>query len=201
MSKKLSKSYLIASIAVMSALAIAFDVLSDLLPLRVPWGMKIDFVGTIWVLSYFLYGLSVAFPVSVVTSLFITMFMPTGFVGGIMKFVATIPMFLVPALVSYLPFFSKQGSKIFNKIFLIIGVAVLANVVRLLAATAINYYWAIPLWTGIPTGQILDIMFGGSFLGFIIFVAGMNVLQGIIDIFVAWLLAFKFRLSSMFGTW
>ena len=65
MSKKLTKSYLIMSIAILAALAVVLDVFSDALPLRVIWGMKIDFVGTVWVLSYFLYGLSVAFPVSV----------------------------------------------------------------------------------------------------------------------------------------
>jgi riboflavin transporter FmnP len=80
-SKKPTKSYLTASIAIMSALAIIFDVFSDVLPLRMPWGMKVDFVGTVWVLSYFLYGLSVASSVSVITTLFITLFMPTGFVG------------------------------------------------------------------------------------------------------------------------
>jgi riboflavin transporter FmnP len=200
-SKKPTKSYLIASIAIMSALAIIFDIFSDVLPLRMPWGMKVDFVGTIWVLTYFLYGLSAASSVSVITTLFITMFMPTGFVGGLMKFVATTPMFLVPALVSRLPFFSKHGAKLFNKTLLIAGVAVLATTVRLLAAMVANYYWAIPIWTGIPTGEILAVMFGGSILEFIIFVAGLNVLQGIIDIVVAWLLAFKFKLSSMFGTW
>jgi riboflavin transporter FmnP len=200
-SKKPTKSYLVASIAIMSALAIVFDVFSDVIPLRMPWGMKVDFVGTVWVLSYFLYGLSVASSVSVITTLFITLFMPTGFVGAIMKFVATIPMFLVPALVSRLPFFSNHGAKLFNKIPLIVGVAVLANAVRLLVATTVNYYWAIPLWTGIPTGDVLAVMFGGSILEFIIFVAGLNVLQGIIDVVFAWLLAFKFRLSSMFGTW
>jgi len=200
-SKKPTKSYLVASIAIMSALAIIFDVFSDVLPLRMPWGMKVDFVGTIWVLSYFLYGLSAASSVSVITTLFITMFMPTGFVGGIMKFVATMPMFLVPALVSRLPFFSNHGAKLFNKPLLIVVVAVLANVVRLLVAMGANYYWAIPLWTGIPTGDILAVMFGGSILEFIIFVAGLNVIQGIIDVVIAWLLAFKFKLSSMFGTW
>lgn len=202
MSKKLSKSYLLVSVAVMSALAIVFDVLSDTLPLRVPWGMKIDFVGTIWVLSYFLYGLSVAFPVSAITTLFIVLVMPTGFVGGAMKFIATLPMFLIPALASHLPFSNlHQGSKIFNKVIIITVLGILANIVRLILATAANYYWAIPLWTGIQSSMIVNVMFGGSMLAFIVFIAGMNVLQGIIDIVVPWLLAFKFKLSTMFGTW
>jgi riboflavin transporter FmnP len=185
-----------------SALAIVFDVLSDILPLRVLWGMKIDFVGTVWVLAYFLYNLPVAFPVSAITALYIALFMPTGPVGAIMKFIATVPMFLIPALVSYLPFFSNRSSKLFNNPFLTAGLCILANIVRLLLATAVNYYWAIPLYWGIPSDQILDNeMFGGSFTTFIVFIAGMNVAQGIVDIVVPWVLAFKLKLSSTFGTW
>ena len=198
MSRNLSKSYFIASIAMMSTLAIIFDLLPSI---RVPWGMKIDFVGTVWVLSYFLYGLSVALPVSVITTIYIAMFSITGFVGATMKLIATAPMFLVPAAVSYLPFFSKRSSKIFNKLLLIVGLCILANVARLLVATTVNYYWAIPLWTGIPTDKIFEAMFDGSFLAFIVFVAGMNVIQGIVDLFVSWILAYKLKLTTMFGTW
>jgi riboflavin transporter FmnP len=184
-----------------SALAIVFDVLSDMLPLRAPWGMKIDFVGTVWVLAYFLYDLPVAFPVSAITALYIALLMPTGPVGATMKFIATVPMFLIPALVSHLPFFSSRSSKLFNNLLLTAGLCILANIVRLLLATAVNYYWAIPLWTGIPTDQILGEMFGGSFTAFIVFIVGMNVAQGIVDIFVPWVLAFKLKLSTTFGTW
>ena len=194
-----SKSYLIVSIAVMAALAIVFDVFSDILPLRMPWGMKIDFVGTVWVLSYFLYGLSVAFPVSVITSLFIILVMPTGFVGGVMKFIATIPMFIIPAIFSYLPFFSPRSSKIFQKLPLIIGVGILANIVRILIATILNLYWAIPFYLGKTSEEILSLY--GGLIPLIIFVSGLNLLQGIVDISVSWFLAFKFKLSTMFGTW
>lgn len=201
MSRKLSKPYLVTSIAMLSALAIVFDVFSSMLPLRVVWGMQIDFVGTVWVLSYFLYGLSVAFPVSIITTLYIFIFSPMGFVGGPMKFIATTPMFLIPASVSYLRSSSNRSSKIFNNPLLIIGLCILANIVRLLVATAVNYYWAIPLWTGIPTDRILVDMGYGSILAFIVAIAGMNVLQGVVDIFVPWMLAFKLKLSTMFGTW
>ncbi|MCK4830098.1 hypothetical protein KA005_81015 [bacterium] len=198
MSRRLSKSYFIVSIAMMSTLAIIFDLLPSV---RVPWGMKIDFVGTVWVLSYFLYGLSAALPVSIITTLYITMFGTTGFVGATMKFIATIPMFLIPALVSYLPFFSNRSSKIFNKLLLSIGLCILATIARLLVTITVNYYWAIPLWTGISTDKIVEVMFNGSFLAFVVFVAGMNVLQGIVDFFISWFLAFKLKLSTMFGTW
>jgi len=47
MSRNSSKSYFVVSTAILSALAILFDVMSDVFPLRTPWGMKIDFVGII----------------------------------------------------------------------------------------------------------------------------------------------------------
>jgi len=53
MSRKLSKSYFLVSAR---------------------WGIKIDFVGTVWVLSYFLYDKPVAFPVSAITALYCTIF-------------------------------------------------------------------------------------------------------------------------------
>lgn len=195
MSKKLSKSYLIASIAIMSSLAIILDLIPSL---RVPWGMKIDFVGTIWVLSYFLYGLSVAFPVSIITTSFIIVFSTTGFIGATMKFIATIPMFLTLEGLLRLPFFSKRTAKAFNKtITMLIGVT-LATFIRIGVCCLANYYWAVPIWVG---PDFLTNLFGGSILAFIIYVTGMNLLQGIVDIVVPWFLAFKAKIVDNFGTW
>jgi len=196
--RRAPKTYVLVATAVMSTISIILDVLP--LP-RAVWGMKIDLVGTVWVLSFFLYGLKSALGVASMTTVYIAMFSSTGYVGAIMKFIATIPMFLVPALVSYLPFFSNRSSKIFNKPLLIVGLCVLANAVRLLVTTTVNYYWAIPLWTGIPTEKILATMFNDSMLAFIVFIAGMNVFQGIVDIIVPWALAFQLKLSRYFGTW
>jgi len=194
-SKKLSKSYLIASIAIMSSLAIIFDLLPAI---RVPWGMKIDFVGTIWVLSYFLYGLSVAFPVSMITTSFIIAFSTTGFIGATMKFIATIPMFLILDGLLRLPIFSKRTSKAFNKTLTILIGGALAMFVRIGVCCLANYYWAVPLWVG---PDFLTTLFGGSILAFIIYVIGMNLFQGIVDITVPWFLAFKARVVDNFGTW
>jgi riboflavin transporter FmnP len=198
MSRKPSKSYFIVSTAVLSALAIIFDVTSDAFPLRTPWGMKIDFVGALWVLAFFLYGLTEALSVSIITALFITAFMPTGFIGATMKFIATIPMFLVPALMSHISR-SKAGAKMFNSVPVITVACISSTLVRLLAATIVNLYWAIPIYLGIPQEEVLNAL--GGLIPLIAFVAGMNVLQGVIDIFVSWLLAFKFKISEYFGTW
>ena len=193
-----SRAYFIVSVALMSALSIVFELMPAF---RVPWGMKIAFVGTIWVLSFFLYGTAEATYVSLITTGFIIIYSPTGIVGATMKFIATIPMFLVPAALQYLPYFTEKTSKMYDNIPVILLSGVLASLARIVIASIVNYYWAIPLWLGMPSEVVLQTMFGGSILGFVTFVAGMNVVQGIVDIVVPWLLAYKFRLSNLYGTW
>ena len=198
MSRNSSKSYFVVSTAILSALAILFDVMSDAFPLRAPWGMKIDFVGVIWILAYFLYGLKEALSVSIITAIFISMVMPTGFLGATMKLIATLPMFVIPELIARF-YGSKRRAKIFNNIIIITISGILATIVRLVVATLLNLYWAIPIYYGIPQVEVINAL--GGWVALITLVAGFNVIQGIVDIFVSWLLAFKFNLSEYFGTW
>jgi len=193
---RLSKTYLLVSVAVMSTLSIILD----LIPLpRVVWGMKIDFVGTIWVLSFFLYGASQALSVALVTALYIALLSNTGYVGAVMKFLATVPMFLVPAAFTKIPVLSKKGSGLFNNILITSAVALVASAMRLLVATLVNLYWAIPIWFNMTPESVLA--YFGGIVPLIVFVAGMNTVQGIVDVYVSWFAAFKLKLSDRFGTW
>ncbi len=196
MTIRTSKTYALVAIAVMSTISIIIDFLP--LP-RAVWGMKIDLVGAIWVLSFFLYGWKAALSVASITAIYIAMFSSTGYVGAVMKFIATIPMFLVPALMIQLPFFHKKGSKVYGSVLVITAAAIAASLVRLFLATTVNLYWAIPIWFGMTPAQVL-VYFGGL-IPLVTFVAGLNVVQGIVDIYVPWVLAFKLRLSQHFGTW
>lgn len=195
---KLTKPYFAASVAILSTLAIIAEIIPSL---RVPWGMKIDFVGVIWVLAFFLYGSSQALCVSIITTIFIAGYSPTAFIGAAMKFLATVPMFLVPATFRYLPISSEKTSKVFNSILAITAAGILAILTRVIVSSAANYYWAIPVFFGMPSEVVLQKMFGNSIWAFIAFVAGMNVFQGVVDIVVPWFLVFKGRLGRYFGTW
>jgi riboflavin transporter FmnP len=196
--RRYSKAYFIVSTAIMAALSIIFELIPSF---RVFWGMKIDLVGVMWVLAYFLYGLNEALCVSVITTIFILLYSPTGFVGATMKFVATVPMFLVPAGLLHLPIFTQRTSKALNRVLTILVAGTLAILVRIAVTSLVNYYWAVPLFLGIPSSVLLERFFGGSVLAFVIYVTGMNLLQGIVDVVVPWFLAFKVRLAEYFGTW
>lgn len=188
--------YFIASTAMLATLSIIFDLLPSI---RVPWGMKIDFVGTVWVLGFYLYGLSEALLISAITTIYITLFSPTGLVGATMKFIATVPMFLVPAGMAHLPFFSEKNSRTFSRVPVMLVVCVVATIVRVAVASLVNLYWAVPFYMGVSLNDVLKIF--GGIMPFIAFVASMNVLQSIVDSVLPWFLAFKAKLSDHFGTW
>jgi len=195
--RRLSKTRLVTSIAFLLALSILFETIPSF---RVFWGMKIDFVGAVWVLAFFLYGLSEALIVSILTTMFILVYSPTGFVGAAMKLVATLPMFLIPALMLYLPFLRNRASRPFNSILVISAAGILAILARLVIASFANYYWAIPIYLGKPSDIVMKEVFGGSILTYIAWIASMNVFQGIVDILVPWFLAFKLKIAQYFGT-
>ena len=87
----------------------------------------------------------------------------------------------------------------FSNIIIITISGILATIVRMVVATLLNLYWAIPLWYNIPQAEVINAL--GGWVALITLVAGFNVIQGIVDILVSWLLAFKFNLSEYFGTW
>jgi len=103
-----------------------------------------------------------------------------------MKFVTTAPMFLVPALVSHLPFY--RSFKIFNRFLQMIINSILSNAVILLVATTANLYWVFPTELKIaPQGVLIQ---HGGIIQLITFVARLDVPQGIVDSFVPLTLAF-----------
>ncbi|MEE9323450.1 MAG: hypothetical protein V3U72_02800, partial [Candidatus Aenigmarchaeota archaeon] len=106
-----------------------------------------------------------------------------------MKLIATLPMFFVPALIVYL---SKLKIKDIEKTRWFVTVLISSVIVRGLFVIPANYYFAIPVFFGMPPEQAMEfvpplVMFG------------LNAIQGLIDFAIAWMLAFRFKLTR-FGT-
>jgi riboflavin transporter FmnP len=83
--------------------------------------------------------------------------------------------------------------KDFKKIRVIGFVTLIALIVRVLIIIPTNYYYAIPIWTGWTPEEAM------TFLPWYI-IMGLNVIQGILEVSVAWLLVFKFKLKR-YATW
>ena len=182
----------------LTALLIAMIAILELLPKpRAPWGMSIDFVAVPVLIAFFLLGVRYALAVSAGMFAILTMIGFGSFIGATMKFTATLPMFLIPALLLYTPLCSSTRSprEYANALKYALAAAI-AIAVRCLAMIALNYYWAIPLFFNMPIEEAIKVFFFGSLWGFIWFVSSMNIVQGVVDAAVSWLIVFGAKLPE-----
>jgi len=154
------------------------------------WGMWIDIVAVSWIVAFFLYGVRMSFMVSLLGALIITLFAPDTWLGASMKWVATMPMWL--CLYLWLAI-SKQKIAKYRKITYIVVPVIFGIIIRSLIVLPLNYYYAIPIWTGMTAQQAISAIPWWV-------IAGFNAIQGVLDVVLAWILVFRFRLHR-FANW
>ena len=154
------------------------------------FGMWIDIVAITWIMAFFLFGKRMSLIVSLVGALIITLFAPDTWLGASMKWIASLPMWLILALWMEV---SKKSLNYYGQVKNLIIPILLALFIRCLIVLPLNYFYAIPIWTGMTTAIAWKAI---PWYVIVIF----NVVQGLVDILVAWILVFKFRLKS-FSNW
>lgn len=147
------------------------------------WGMWIDVVAVSWLVALFLYGVRTAFAVSLLGALTILLFAPDTWLGALMKWTATLPMWLVLGL-----WCMKSSPVKFTNPKTLIFPVIIALIIRSLIVLPINYTVAIPIWTGMTTAQAISAIPWYIIVGF-------NAFQGIIDVALAWFLVYPMKLS------
>lgn len=182
----------IAGATLLAPLAVIMQII---VPLFVtPWGMRIDLVAIPWMMCWIIFGLKPALLSLFISAPLVGFLGPFagGWVGATMKTVATIWMFLIPAIFAQKVGGTKQLLEN-KKLFVIAGT--LALVVRAVVAVIFNFYFAIPFFFGWSTDTIISMFsatetlsFFGNSLGligvgaYIAEVAFWNIIQGIIDL-------------------
>jgi len=162
-----------------------------------PWGMQIDLVAVPWMLCWLIFGLKPALLSILISSPLIGFVGPFagGAIGATMKPLASIWMFLIPAIFAWKLGGTKQLLE--NKrIFVLAGV--LALIVRAAVTVLANFYFALPFFFGMTPDAIIGMFssantlsFFGNSLGLIGLgayigeVAFWNTIQGIIDLIVS----------------
>ena len=188
----------IAGASILGPLAVIFQILP---PLFIsPWSMRIDLVAIPWMICWIIFGLKPALLSLLISAPLIGFLGPFagGWVGATMKSVASIWMFLIPAIFAY-----KMGGTrklLENKrVFIIAGG--LALIVRAVVTIFFNFYFALPFFFGMTQEVIIDLfsqantlsVFGhslgliglGAFIGEVAF---WNTIQGIVDLTVSLLI-------------
>jgi len=182
------KNYEIAACAALAAISAAVQIVHVGYPTQ--WGMWIDIVAIPWILAFFLFRGRAAFLVSIVGAIIITIAAPSSWLGASMKWLATMPMWLTPWIFQKL---YRLDLKDFKKLRVIAFCTLVAVIVRGIIVIPTNYYYALPIWTGWSPEEAM------SFLPWWI-IFSLNAIQGILEVSVAWLLVFRFKLKR-FATW
>lgn len=92
------KTYEMMSIALLAAVGGILQVLHGIIGIPTGFGMTVDLVAFPALLAFFLMGFEASLYVLVITCTIITLIAPSTWLGASMKFSATLPMILVPAL-------------------------------------------------------------------------------------------------------
>ncbi len=175
----------IAGAAVLAPLAV---ILQIIIPLFItPWDMRIDFVAIPWILCWIIFGLKPALLSLLISAPLVGFLGPFagGWVGATMKSVASVWMFLIPAVFAWRIGGTKRLLE--NKGFFAVA-GVLAIVVRVIVTLVFNFYFAIPFFFSMTPDDIIGFFSGVTTLGFvglgayITEVAFWNTIQGIIDL-------------------
>jgi riboflavin transporter FmnP len=182
----------IAGAALLAPLTV---ILQSLPPIFVtPWMLRIDLVAIPWLLCWIIFGLKPALLCLLISSPLVGFVGPFagGAVGAVMKPLASVWMFLVPAVFAWKLGGTKQLLEN-KKLFVIAGIAALT--VRALVTVLVNFYFALPVFYNMTPDIIIgmfssaeNVSFFGNSLGliglgaFIGEVAFWNIIQGIIDL-------------------
>lgn len=198
MSRVASRAYKVTILSLMIALVYVFELVNRALPLRVPWGMSIDFVALPVMIAFFVLGTRYAVATGVGMYLILIIFGFANFVGATMKFASTIAMVLVLGLVAFI--WSRRRGSAALPVPVLLPASALALAARCLVAALLNYYWAIPIFLAMPIEEVINTMFFGSIWGFLAFVSSMNLVQGAIDLALSWTISLGLARRSLSPT-
>jgi riboflavin transporter FmnP len=184
----------ITSAAICSAISAVLGILP---PIYVtPWFMRIDLVAVPWMVCWIVFGFRAAIISALISIPIVGFFEPFagGWVGGIMKFTASVWMFAIPAL-----FAVKTGGreKLIRNKKLFVVIAIASIMVRDIVSLLFNFYFALPVFFNMSVQDIANLFSWArspivAWIGviglyaFIAEVAIWNTIQGIIDLLVSW---------------
>jgi len=182
----------IAGAALLAPLTV---ILQSLPPIFItPWMLRIDFVAVPWLICWIIFGLKPALLSLLISAPLVGFVGPFagGAVGAIMKPLASVWMFLIPAFFAWK--FGGTKQLLENKRFYALA-GVIALILRAIVTVFFNFYFALPIFYNLTPDIIINMFsntqnmsFFANSLGIIGLgayigeVAFWNTIQGIIDL-------------------
>lgn len=128
-----SPTYKTVVVALFAAAAAFFQMMHGVIGIPTGFGMTVDLAGLPVLLAFFLFGFEEALGVCVLLAIIITFVSPETWLGASMKFAATVPMIIVPALWVLV---AKAKSGFGRAVSLVVLVAAFTTVIFILASYA-----------------------------------------------------------------
>ena len=167
---------------------------------RIPgWGIAMfDPTSWIWVICFLIFGPIAGLISSVTGSFGLLLIDPSGWVGPIFKFFATIPLILIP----YYIFKLKESQKLKDpRMFAISGVV--SIVVRIVAMIGLNLLFFATIWDFLQFVN-LGILGLGNISGLsavLIFTPIINLFTSVLDLVIPYIVVFVSKLDEKFAIW
>ncbi|HUU79602.1 MAG TPA: hypothetical protein VMX55_14750 [candidate division Zixibacteria bacterium] len=195
--------------AILGGLSIVFAVLiNPYMPTLPGMGIKIfDLIAIPMMVAYIIFGIRSGL-LATITGCLGILILPEymAWLGMIAKFSATLPMIIIPWMFFKLNNFNSSKSRILPIIeessenlrkyysWIMLG----AILIRLVLMFALNLFVFIPLFSGgfitVKTDPRTALLFGAAY--------GLwNIVQGVGDAYIPYLLAYPTRFTKIFGTW
>jgi riboflavin transporter FmnP len=162
-----------------------------------PWFMRLDFAAVPWIVCWMLFGFKASLLCMVISAPLIGFLGPFagGWVGALMKISASIWMVAIPALFTLK---TKNSINLLKNKHLFILTSLIAILTRDLATVFLNLYFAIPVFFGMSSTQVLEFFTNPRFQSFISHFLGLtwfsayfvevvfwNTIQGLIDLYTS----------------
>ncbi|ANF22619.1 hypothetical protein [Thermococcus piezophilus] len=172
----------IAVIGMMLGLSLMLEVM----PIEMPtmWGMKIDLVAVPVVMASFLTGFMGGLVAVFLLFVGLSIVSPSSWLGASMKATATLAVLIGLEISRRITRFDFENSSTEKAIlFAILGF--LAGIaIRIPLMLALNYYYALPIWLGVPRELVVQTVEEWTHVPFWVAIGLPNAVQSAIDVFV-----------------
>jgi riboflavin transporter FmnP len=149
------------------------------------FGMWIDIVAVTWIIGIFLFGFRMALIVSIMGAIMITLFAPDTWLGASMKWLASFPIWF---LLGIWTIKKERALEYYKKWWKLIIPLAIGIIIRCLIIIPVNYFYAIPIWTGLSPAKAMMVILWQI-------IALFNIVQSFVDVGVAWILVYRFGLN------
>ncbi|WP_175058850.1 hypothetical protein [Thermococcus sp. 2319x1] len=173
-------------------LLLGLSLVLQISPLKVPtqWGMTIDLVAVPIVVIYILLGFWSSVTALILLFLGLSLISSASWLGASMKFFATLSVLIGLEIAKRITRFDLKNYKKERDLVTFVLTAYLVGIaIRIPLMVAMNYYYALPLWLGIPREQVIPTIEEWFHIPFWLVIGIPNAIQSAVDVVIGILVA------------